>query len=109
MNNCPKRAIETAHGYITAAMFLINLVILVLFWRWVSSLVTLPADKGWLKIPFTFARWGVTFAGLIVTYRVYHYLLKIPLVRELFYYTSLTRFRFWRRYRPSKKMISELH
>ena len=108
MNNCPKRAIETAHGYIIAAMFLINLVILVSFWRWVSSLIPLPADTGWYKIPFTFIRWGLTFAGLVVTYRMYHYLLRVPLVRELFYFTSLTRFRFWRRYRPSKKMISKL-
>ena len=108
MNNCPKRAIETAHGYFTAAMFLINLVILVLFWKWVSTIITLPPDKGWYKIPLTFVRWGVTFVGLVVTYRVYHYLLRIPLVRELFYLTSFTRFRFWRRYRPSKKMISKL-
>jgi ferredoxin len=108
MNNCPKRAIETAHGYITAAMFVINLVILVLFWRWVSTFIVQPADSGWYKIPLTFVRWGVTFIGLVVTYRVFHYLLRIPLVRELFYYTSFTRFRFWRRYRPSKKMISEL-
>lgn len=108
MNNCPKRAIETAHGYITAAMFLINLVILVLFWRWVSAIITLPPDAGWYKIPLTFVRWGVTFIGLVFTYRIFHYLLRIPFLRELFYFTSLTRFRFWRRYKPSKKMISNL-
>ena len=108
MNNCPKRAIETAHGFITGIMFLINMVVLVYFWKWVAGFITIPQHNGWVEVLLTFVRWGVTFVSLVFSYRIYHYLLRIPLLRELFYYTSLTRFRFWRRYRPSKKMIASL-
>ncbi|MCX6280369.1 MAG: EFR1 family ferrodoxin [Bacteroidetes bacterium] len=108
MNNCPKRAIETSHGYITGIMFLINLVILALFWKWVATFITIPEHNAWIEILLTFIRWGITFLSLVVFYRIFHYLLRIPLLRDLFYYTSLTRYRFWRRYKPSKKMISQL-
>jgi len=108
MNNCPKRAIETAHGYITGAMLLINIVIMTLFWKWVATFIIIPRDNGWVQVPVTCVRWVITFICLVATYRLFHYLLRIPLIREFFYYTSLTRFKFWRRYRPSGKMISEL-
>ena len=108
MNNCPKRAIDTSHGYTTGIMFLINMLIMALFWKWVAAFITVPYDNGWARVLVTFTRWGLTFISLVVFYRLYHYLLRVPLIRELFYYTSLTRYRFWRRYKPSKKMISQL-
>ena len=108
MNNCPKRAIETAHGFIIGIMFLINMVVIVYFWKWVGSFIIIPGDNGWVKALVTITGWVLTFISLVVSYRIYHYLLRIPFIREIFYFTSLTRFRFWRRYKPSRKMISEL-
>ena len=108
MNNCPKRAIETAHGFIIGIMCLINMVLLTYFWKWVESFITIPQDNGWVELLLTSIRWGLTFISLVFSYRLYHYLLRVPMIRELFYYTSLTRFRFWRRYKPSKRMISKL-
>ncbi len=108
MNDCPKRAIETAHGYIIGIMILINMGIIVWFWQAVGKFVNIPTDNGWVKLIITITGWLLTFAVMVVSYRIYHYLLRIPVIRQLFYYTSLTRFRFWRRYRPSKRMIREL-
>lgn len=108
MNACPERAIETAHGFITAVLFLFNLVITVWFWRWVGTLVEIPPDRFWAKFTVTVTGWILAFITFVVTYRIFHYLLRVPLLKEVFYYTSLTKWRFWRRYRPSKKMIREL-
>lgn len=100
MNHCPRRAIETAHGYIIGVMFLLNMVVMFYFWKGVDHLIILPKDNGFISVLMTFTRWGITFITMVVTYRIFHYLLRIPVIREIFYYTSLTRFRFWRRYRP---------
>jgi len=108
MNNCPKRAIETAHGYFAGVILLLNLVIIVWFWKWVATFIVIPQDHVWGKIIITIIGWGLDFITFIVMYRLFHYLLRIPLVRDILFYTSLTRFRFWRRYKPSKKMISDL-
>ena len=108
MNNCPKRAIETAHGYITGIMFLLNMGILVWLWKYAGEIIPLPPDNGWWQIPFTIIRWILTFFTMVISYRIYHYLLRIPFVRKLFYYTSFTRYKFWRRYKPMRKMVEGL-
>jgi Pyruvate/2-oxoacid:ferredoxin oxidoreductase delta subunit len=108
MNDCPKRAIETAHGYIIGIMCLLNMVILVWLWKYAERLIPIPYGNGWVEVLLTAIRWTLTFFTMVLSYRVFHYLLRIPLVRQLFYYTSLTRYRFWRRYKPSKKMVAEL-
>jgi Pyruvate/2-oxoacid:ferredoxin oxidoreductase delta subunit len=108
MNNCPKRAIETSHGYIIGIMCLLNIWIMMWFWQWVGRYITIPADNGWIQTGVTLIRWGLTFVVMVVSYRIYHYLLRIPLIRQLFYFTSFTKYKFWRRYKPSRKMISQL-
>ena len=106
MNTCPKRAIETAHGYIIGIMLLLNLCLMIWFWQWVGRFITIPAENGWAQTGVKFIGWGLTFIVMVASYRIYHYLLRVPLVRQLFYYTSITRYKFWRRYKPSRKMIS---
>jgi Pyruvate/2-oxoacid:ferredoxin oxidoreductase delta subunit len=108
MNDCPKRSIDTAHGYIIAIMFFINMGILAWFWQWVSQFIQIPVGNGWIEVLLTIIRWSITFTAVVLLYRLYHYLLRIPGIRQLLYYTSFTRYRFWRRYKPSRKMIEKL-
>ena len=108
MNDCPKRAIETAHGYIIGIMILLNMGIIIWFWQLVGRLITIPANNGWAKTGVTLIGWVLTFLVMVISYRIYHYLLRIPIIRQFFYYTSLTRYKFWRRYKPSRKMITKL-
>ncbi len=102
MNTCPKRAIETAHGYIIGIMCLLNMGIMAWFWQGVGRFVTIPADNGWAQTAVTLTGWVLTFFVMVVSYRIFHYLLRVPGIRELFYYTSATRLAFWRRYRAPK-------
>ncbi len=108
MNDCPKRAIETSHGYLVLSMCLLNIWIMSWFWQAVARFLVIPAGNGWVSLAVTFTRWAVTFAVVVLFYRLYHYLLRVPFFRQLFYYSSLTRYKFWRRYKPSRNMISHL-
>jgi Pyruvate/2-oxoacid:ferredoxin oxidoreductase delta subunit len=108
MNDCPKRSIETAHGFVIGIMFFINMGILVWFWQWIGRFIQIPEGNGWIELLLTSIRWSITFAAVVLFYRLYHYILKVPVMRQLFYYTSFTRYKFWRRYKPSKKMIGNL-
>lgn len=103
MNSCPKRAIETGHGYIIGIMVLFNMGIAVWFWQAVARFIVLPAENGWAQVAMTVTGWILCFLVMVLSYRVFHYLLRVPGIRELVYYTSFTRFRFWRRYRPKRK------
>jgi Pyruvate/2-oxoacid:ferredoxin oxidoreductase delta subunit len=108
MNDCPKRAIETAHGYIIGILCLINMGITVWFWKGIGTFIVLPADNGWIKLIVKITGWILVFVSMVLSYRLYHYLLRIPGIRQLFYYTSFTRYTFWRRYKPGRKMVDNL-
>lgn len=99
MNNCPKRSIQAAHGYFIGAMFLSHSVLLVLFWKYISKLLPLPEDNLLWNFTDILISGSITILTFFITYRVFHFLLKIPVFREIINYTSLTRLHFWRRYK----------
>jgi len=106
MNNCPKRAIQTAHGFFIGAIFLSNSVVLVLFWKFISQYIELPVETNWFQIIDFIVSILITFFTFMVSYRIFHYLIRIPVFREIISYTSFTRFKFWRRYKYKKKQIN---
>lgn len=102
MNNCPQRAIETAHGFIIAVGIISSIIV----GYAVNKILTIPAfaDWQWLQnetinlliltifiLPFLF-----------LAYRTMHWLLKFSLFERLIVYTSLSKFKFWGRYNPPK-------
>ncbi len=101
MNSCPQRAIETAHSY----TFLI--------WWLVFSQLPYLLIKLLAKYDLVNDLWIsshsnlifyliITVFGLIVVffgYRVLHFLLKYRFFNFLITYTSLTKYKFWRRYK----------
>jgi len=100
MNSCPKRAIETAHGY-TAFLWW------VVFTMVPAGLLYALVRIGAINQDFYFKNqswihdliWIST--GLIIIffgYRLLHMLLGIKLINKLVTLTSLTHYRFWRRY-----------
>ena len=101
MNNCPQRAIETAHTvsgilwYLTwglAAPFFFTSLIN-------SSLFPATLNKIWLKL----IDWGVwaltTIIFITLAYYLIHYLLRFRIFNKFIAYTSLTHYKFWRRYK----------
>jgi Pyruvate/2-oxoacid:ferredoxin oxidoreductase delta subunit len=101
MNRCPQRAIETAHGFIAATIFSANAAILICAFPILKIDVILsgilPAWSASLLI--LLIKTLVFFGILLLNYRLTHYLLRFRWFEKLIVYTSLTKYKFWRRYR----------
>ncbi len=103
MNECPKRAIETGHGYIIGLLYLIDVTAIVWLGMLSSKYINLPAGLPFPGlINFTLESL-ISLALLVPGYRLVHYLIKLPVFRQLIEYTSLTKLKFWNRYRSAKK------
>lgn len=105
MNICPERAIETAHGYIIGLFILLNTILQSLVYKWLLNhniqWFSYNTSKGfiWRSLFETI----VAFIALLISYRMVHHLRKIKIFDMLITYTSLTKFKFWGRYKPPKE------
>jgi ferredoxin len=105
MNNCPLRAIETAHGFIFVVLYLFYGLILTALYALLArfSITFVTGDTFWESLAGFIFRAVLIFIMLVVSYRMVHYLRQFKFFDYLIYYTSLTRFKFWRRYSAIKK------
>lgn len=104
MNTCSQRAIETPHSYAALLLIILSLVISPLiisllkyigFWEIVRRSVV--AEN--LYILFY---WWVFLLFMFLTYRILHFLMRYKLINTIIAYTSLTKYKFWRRYKAPK-------
>jgi hypothetical protein len=108
MNRCPQRAIETAHGFIVGLFILVDFVL-------VKQLYSLTIiDEYITKLPIILGKTLdviintiILFGVLLISYRLLHYLLKFSIFEKLIVYTSLTKYKFWRRYKAPKLETTE--
>jgi Pyruvate/2-oxoacid:ferredoxin oxidoreductase delta subunit/type III secretory pathway component EscS len=99
MNSCPQKAIETAHGFIVLIWFATSLVVRFL----VGQLLKSPLLQDW----YWLQNEGVVFGLksililpiLFFGYRMMHFLMRYKLFEHLFVWTSLTKLKFWGRYK----------
>ena len=102
MNECPRRAIETGHGYLAAVLFLGNAYLADAVWR-VST-----HWSGYHEGMFLYgvARFiGDTLLGLALlalAYRAIHAVSRMPGIRQVLAATSLTTYDLWGRYQLTK-------
>lgn len=109
MNVCPKRAIETAHGYTFLLWWLVMSVL-------GNLILTFLLEQEFIKDRFSeFAETGLynliviglIFLIVFLGYKLLHLLLRYKWFNKLMAYTSLTRYKFWRRYRLSDHVKAE--
>lgn len=103
MNNCPQKAIQTPHLFI------------VVLWWLVFSVLPLFAMKELAKHSQFFSEHFDLFFDLFVlitslpiiffSFRIFHFLMRFRFFSWLIDYTSLTKFKFWRRYFAPKKYL----
>lgn len=99
MSNCPRKAIETGHGYIVAGMHVFYSVILVLFYKYFNVWFS-PFESELLKMVIESV---VLIAFIGIWYRMVHWLLQFKVPERLTVYTSLTKYHWWgRRYKALK-------
>jgi len=109
MNYCPQRAIETAHF-----MFFFILLALILFInpylsQKISDLVAVWLNHSRIAYEsiYLVIRWSVALLLYFLGYKFLHYLMGFPRVNKFLTYTSLTSWKFWRRYKFPNQHVSE--
>ena len=109
MNYCPQRAIEAAHSMVFVLLFALIVFINPYLSAKVTSFVTL-----WLygsRIAFEsiyfVVQWSVALALFFIGYKLLHYLMRFPGINKIITYTSLTTWKFWRRYKIPKQNTAQ--
>jgi ferredoxin/flavodoxin len=106
MNNCPQKAIETAHGFIIVlwifTSFFVGYVI--------SQLLNFPYFENWQLLQNENIKTLIVslaiFPFLFIGYRIMHWLMRVKIFERFFVLTSLTKYKFWGRYKIPKKIIT---
>lgn len=92
MNNCPTKAIETTHGIWIVAGILASSLCTYLFYSWLPIAI----QSGFVKL-LLFSLVLIALIG--VFYRIQQLLLRSRFAGKLISLASLTRYKFWGRYR----------
>ena len=103
MNSCPQRAIQTPHLFV------------VVLWWFLFSILPLFAMKELVDFNPVFSEYyNLFFNGFVFitgipiaffSYRIFHFLMKFRIFNWIFTYTSLTKYKFWRRYFAGNKYL----
>ena len=104
MNICPERAIETSHGYTIGMYYLITSFLVIKFNKlfYINDFLDNLFPE-WLSNTFDFFINSISIVLLIIGfYRIFHFLLRFRFFERLVVYTSLTKWKFWRRYKSPK-------
>ena len=106
MNSCPKKSIESAHGFIIGFTFVFYSVLLAgIYAFFAKESFTFFTTSSFLSSILKFVFEAVTmFILLVLSYRIVHFLRRFKFFDYLIFYTSLTRFKFWRRYKAPKNV-----
>jgi Pyruvate/2-oxoacid:ferredoxin oxidoreductase delta subunit len=104
INHCPERAIHAAHGLVLGSLYLFFSIIMeATFYRLVNRLpegaLKAILQNGFMELLIGSA---LLIPFLIVAYRLVHFLMRFRVIERLVIFTSLTLFRWWRRYRPDQ-------
>jgi Pyruvate/2-oxoacid:ferredoxin oxidoreductase delta subunit len=103
MNACPKRAIETAHGFLVGVMVLFSAAMAALVYPALHRLApALMADELLPAAARNALEAGLSVGTLVLCYRLLHRALRWRVVERLVVATSLTHWRWWRRYRAPR-------
>ena len=100
MNNCPQRAIETPHGFVTLVWWIAFSILPVLILKFISDNVN---ANHFTKDIIYYALFIIfSFVLIFGSYCIIHLLMKFHPLNKIIKYTSLTSYKFWRRYKAPK-------
>jgi hypothetical protein len=96
MNACPKRAIETPHAYTALVWWLAFSLIPIFLLSYISEIFQIA---GWQNVLILkILEYGLGALIVFGAYKLLHIGMRYTLFSRLIAYTSLTKFKFWRRY-----------
>jgi ferredoxin len=101
MNLCPERAIETAHSMVFVLLFLLIALVNPYLSPKLTDLVALlfSGSKLAFESVYFVVQWSVALVVFYFGYKLLHYLMRFPRINKIITYTTLTTWKFWRRYK----------
>jgi len=104
VNHCPERAIEAMQTFAISLFFISSWVLspfliflLKEFGIWEMIKQSVLTQKIW-SIVYTF----IFLVFIFLLYRILHFLMRYKIVNRIVTYTSLSSYKFWRRYNPPR-------
>lgn len=101
MNSCPERAIQTAHGLVIGSLYVLMTFGMEMLYFYTVEKLPEGALQNVLhngSMEFLIAS-AICIPFLLLAYRIVHYLMRFRFFERIVIYTSLTIFKFWRRYK----------
>lgn len=105
MNRCPQKAIQTPHLFVLIIWWLVLSVIPLLITKEIASFYQPLFNYFDLIFDIIILITGLPI--IFFTYRLFHFLMRFRLFSWLYTFTSLTHFKFWRRYFAPKKYLRQ--
>lgn len=105
MNYCPQRAIETAHSYTALVWWVIFSVLPVFVVNRVvdNEIISIYEESMHASLLYYFIQTVVGLINIYLVYKVLHFLMRFKFFNKIIAYTSLTKYKFWRRYKAPKR------
>ncbi len=95
MNDCPQKAIETAHGFIIVASIILTSFLTYL----INHILTFSPFVDWQVLKnenIKFLLITILFFPLLfIGYRMMHWLMRFKLFERIFVLSALTKYNFW--------------
>ncbi|RLD78197.1 MAG: hypothetical protein DRJ07_13565 [Bacteroidetes bacterium] len=106
MNYCPQRAIETAHSYTFFVWWLAFSILPMCVVNHVveSGLWNIYKGSSQANLLYYIVEFAGGFMIIYLAYKILHFLMRFKFFNKIIAYTSLTKYKFWRRYKaPVRK------
>ena len=104
MNYCPERAIETAHSMVFLLLFVLIVFINPFLSARITDFVAQWLNQSWVAFEtiYLVIQWSIALIMFYFGYKLLHLIMGIPWLNKIITYTSLTTWKFWRRYKIPK-------
>ena len=104
VNQCPERAIETAQSFTAFIIYISTLIYSLLFSGWMvrNDILWVTANVWWQETLSVTISSAIMVVFIFAGYRVVHFLMGYTWFNRLITYTSLSKYRWWRRYHPRR-------
>lgn len=106
VNQCPERAIETPHAFAFFLGYMASVVGSMIFSAWFvrNNFLGVSSYSWWSEVvSFTLIS-AIMVLFIFLGYRMVHYMMQYTWFNRIIAYTSLSRFKWWRRYWPRKTL-----
>ena len=106
MNSCPERAIQTAHGLVIGSLYLLFTIGMEGIYFLSVKMVPDGSFLRFMENDFVefFVASALCIPFLWLAYRLVHKLMRFKLFERLIIYSSLSVYKFWRRYKGRPKV-----